>query len=65
MMITCGECGREVSDQSYICPCCGRDVRVLKSNGYGCGNCDEKWSCDKEWGPSGYPCLHYSEMDND
>ena len=31
MMITCAECGREVSDQSYVCPRCGRDVRVLRA----------------------------------
>ena len=66
MIIKCGECGRSVSDQSYVCPGCGRDVRVLKSNGYGCRNCDNRWDDDcKEWGPSGYPCLAYSEADYD
>lgn len=65
-IIKCGECGHSVSDQAYVCPNCGRDVRVLKSNYCSCGNCafyDSEDGCD--YGPSGYPCLKYSEKDYD
>lgn len=65
MIIKCGECGCGVSDQSYVCPVCGRDVRVLKSKGCTCSNCEMRWSCDKDWGPSGYVCLHYNRADYD
>ena len=67
-LIKCGECGKQVSDMSYICPNCGRDVRALKASGYGCSNCIHQGDSDSglcEYGPSGYPCLMHSYDDFD
>lgn len=67
-MIKCGECGKSVSDQAFVCPNCGRDVRALKVSGYGCGNCSYEGDSDSgycSYGPSGYPCLMHSYIDWD
>lgn len=65
MVIKCRECGASVSDQSFVCPNCGRDVRSLRSNGAHCYNCMSYYSCDREWGPDGYVCLHWYPDDGD
>ncbi len=65
-MINCRECGASVSDQAYVCPRCGRDVRALKSKGARCGNCENYWGCEYEYGPEGYVCLKWAyDSDSD
>lgn len=63
-MIKCEECGRQVSDMAMVCPSCARSIEALKLNGCSCGNCDkgdsDYGSCDRTYGPKGYPCLAYS-----
>lgn len=62
-IIKCEECGREVSDMAMICPGCGRSIEALKLDGCSCYNCAkgdyEYGSCDRTYGPKGYPCLAY------
>ena len=63
--IICGCCGRRVAESAWTCPSCGHDVRSLNSNGCSCGNCDGYLTCDKEYGPAGYPCLAWEERYDD
>ena len=67
-IIKCSECGREVSDMSFVCPSCGRDIRALKAAGCSCGNCSyghDSDLCEHSYGPPGYPCLEYYPEDDD
>lgn len=66
MLIRCTECGRMVSDEAFVCPGCGRDVRHMNGS---CSTCKYKYGrpgCPGEheyecWlGPKGYPCLGYT-----
>ena len=62
-LIYCKDCGRAVSDQAMSCPGCGRNVQVLKDQGYACRNCkrghEYRGDCDRTYGLPGYPCLAY------
>ena len=51
---------------AYVCPHCGLDVRALKASGNSCSNCGNWYIDDGEqcnYGPSGYPCLMWTEDD--
>ncbi|MCH5157996.1 MAG: hypothetical protein J1F33_02245 [Clostridiales bacterium] len=66
-LIKCGECGKMVSEMAYVCPNCGRDIRVLQSQGCHCRNCDHRAGDEDgpcNYGPNGYPCLHWEEYDD-
>lgn len=45
-LITCSECGKEVSDQAQNCPACGAPIATPKANVKFCKHCGE--SIDKE-----------------
>ena len=65
-IIKCGSCGGKVSDMAFVCPHCGLDVRALKASGNSCSNCGNWYIDDGEqcnYGPSGYPCLMWTEDD--
>ncbi len=63
-IIKCNDCGREVSDMAMTCPQCSRSIEALKISGCSCRNCEKGDSydgcCDRDYGPTGYPCLAYS-----
>ena len=61
IMIKCGRCGTWVDNAAYTCHYCGRDVRVMRDNDCHCYNCGIEWNCDKDAGPSGYPCLAWED----
>lgn len=45
-LITCQECGKEVSDKATSCPSCGAPIRDINANTKFCKHCGE--SIDKE-----------------
>ena len=67
-IIKCAECGKSVSDMAMSCPQCGRSIEALKLDGCSCGNCDlnENYcgSCERDYGPKGYPCLAYQPYES-